>query len=129
MDEAERLCDRVVVIDRGKAIAVGSPSELIHRIGGEHVIQFALKNHEAVATAESKLFSDLPSVRDCHCDADGFTLTVGVPHECIPALVERLSANHLELTRLTTRHVSLEDAFVNLTGRRLTAEELADKAP
>ncbi len=128
MDEAERLCDRVAVVDRGKVIAVGSPSELIHRIGGEHVIDFALKNHAATAIVES-MFSDLPSVRDCHADAGGFTLTVGAPHECIPALVQRLSTNQLELARLTTRHVSLEDVFVSLTGRKLTAEELADKTP
>ena len=129
MDEAERLCDRVAVVDRGKVIAVGSPSELIHRIGGEHVIQFGLKNHSANTLPDVKLFWDLPSVRNCHTDSDGFQLTVGAPHECIPALVERLGAQRLELTRLTTRHVSLEDVFVSLTGRRLTAEELADKAP
>jgi len=127
MDEAERLCDRVAVVDRGKVIAVGSPSELIHRIGGEHVIDFALQNSHAQPGAE--LFADLPSVRECRLDSDGFRLTVGAPHECIPALVERLSAHRLELSRLTTRHVSLEDVFVILTGRRLTAEELADKQP
>jgi len=128
MDEAERLCDRVAVVDRGKVIAVGSPSELIHRIGGEHVIDFALKNSHVPAPGV-ELFADLPTVRDCRTDADGFRLTVGAPHECIPALVERLGAHRLELTRLTTRHVSLEDVFVSLTGRQLTAEELADKAP
>ncbi len=128
MDEAERLCDRVAVVDRGKVIAVGSPAELIQRIGGEHVIDFAVQNsHGPVPGVEA--FGDLPSVRDCRLDSDGFRLTVGAPHECIPALVARLSVHRLELTRLTTRHVSLEDVFVNLTGRRLTAEELADKGP
>jgi ABC-2 type transport system ATP-binding protein len=128
MDEAERLCDRVAVVDRGKVIAVGSPSELILRIGGEHVIDFALKNSQVQAPT-TQLFADLPSVRNCHADAGGFKLTVGAPHECIPALVQRLDAHRLEFTRLTTRHVSLEDVFVSLTGRTLTAEELADKAP
>jgi len=129
MDEAERLCDRVAVVDLGKIIAVGSPSELIHRIGGEHVIQFGLKDHTPNALPDAKFFCDLPSVRNCNAELDGFQLTVGAPHECIPALVGRLSAHRLELTRLTTRHVSLEDVFVSLTGRRLTTEELADKAP
>ena len=41
MDEAERLCDRVAVVDRGRAVAVGSPAELIAKLGGEHVIEFA----------------------------------------------------------------------------------------
>ncbi|MBI1827429.1 MAG: ABC transporter ATP-binding protein [Planctomycetes bacterium] len=129
MDEAERLCDRVAVVDRGKVIAVGSPAELIQRIGGDHVIQFALKNSNDSAESHVELFSKLPSVQACHVEADGFALTVSAPHECIPALVERLGANRLQLGRLTTRNVSLEDVFVSLTGRRLTAEELADKAP
>jgi ABC-2 type transport system ATP-binding protein len=129
MDEAERLCDRVAVVDKGKVIAVGSPAELISRIGGEHVIQFAVRNHNGSPLPKSDLFSDLASVRAAHADADGFQLTVGATHECIPALIERLGAHQLELTRLTTRHVSLEDVFVSLTGRRLTAEELADMPP
>jgi len=129
MDEAERLCDRVAVVDRGKVIAVGSPAELIQQIGGEHVIQFALKESNVAIESHVDLFAKLPSVQACHIEADGFALTVSAPHECIPALVERLGANRLQLNRLTTRNVSLEDVFVSLTGRRLTAEELADKAP
>ena len=129
MDEAERLCDRVAVVDKGKVIAVGSPSQLISRIGGEHVIQFAVKSHNISPPPASEFFTNLPSVRAAHTDADGFQLTVGATHECLPALIERLGSHHLELTRLTTRHVSLEDVFVSLTGRRLTAEELADKTP
>ncbi len=129
MDEAERLCDRVAVVDRGRVIAVGTPSELIRRIGGEHVIQFGIKNQCADALPEAELFSDLPSVRHCHVDSDSYQLTVSAPHECIPALVARLNAHHLKLTQLTTRHVSLEDVFVSLTGRRLTVEELADTTP
>ena len=43
MDEAERLCDRVAIIDHGKIIAQGSPAELISRLGGDHIIEFALE--------------------------------------------------------------------------------------
>ncbi len=43
MDEAERLCDRVAIIDQGKIIAQGSPAELISRLGGDHIIEFALE--------------------------------------------------------------------------------------
>ena len=43
MDEAERLCDRVAIIDQGKIIALGSPSELIARLGGDHIVEFALE--------------------------------------------------------------------------------------
>src|SRR5437870_1838300 len=44
MDEAERLCDRVAIIDLGKVIALGSPAELIAQLGGEHLIEFALND-------------------------------------------------------------------------------------
>src|SRR3954454_22193591 len=44
MDEAERLCDRVAVVDHGQVIALGTPAELIARLGGEHLIEFALDN-------------------------------------------------------------------------------------
>lgn len=126
MDEAERLCDRVAVIDRGKVIAVGSPAQLISRVGGEHVIQFAVRSGNGNAPPDTGFFRELPSVRTAHSDADGFQLTVAATHESIPALIEKLARHQFELTRLTTRHVSLEDVFVSLTGRRLTAEELAD---
>ena len=43
MDEAERLCDRVAIIDQGKIIAQGSPAELIARLGGDHIVEFALE--------------------------------------------------------------------------------------
>ena len=92
-------------------------------------ILFGLKHNGRDVVPDVKWFDDLPSVRDCRADLGGFKLTVKAPHECIPALVTRLSVHSLELTRLTTRHVSLEDVFVTLTGRNLTAEELADKAP
>src|SRR5262249_12859656 len=46
MDEAERLCDRVAVIDHGQVIALGTPRELIARLGGEHVIEFLLETSE-----------------------------------------------------------------------------------
>jgi ABC-2 type transport system ATP-binding protein len=49
-------------------------------------------------------------------------LTVTEPHKALPALLERLAAGRLTLARLTTRHVSLEDVFVNLTGRHLRDE-------
>src|SRR5437762_2544294 len=40
MDEAERLCDRVAIVDHGKVIALGTPSELIHQLGGENIVDF-----------------------------------------------------------------------------------------
>ncbi len=49
MDEAERLCDRVAIVDYGKIIAQGSPIELIARLGGEHIVEFALTDDDRPA--------------------------------------------------------------------------------
>ncbi|HUU85139.1 MAG TPA: ABC transporter ATP-binding protein [Phycisphaerae bacterium] len=127
MDEAERLCDRVAVVDHGRVIALGSPPELIARLGGEHVVEFALANGAADADGpDPEMLAALPSVRDCRLEAGGYALTVTEPHVCIPALLATLRTDHGELARLTTRHASLEDVFVNLTGRHLTDERETD---
>ena len=122
MDEAEKLCDRVAIIDQGKVIATGSPAELIARIGGEHVVEFAVsENPNALLEPES--LKDLPTVMAARAEADGFALTVGEPHLAIPALLDRLAELERPLARLTTRQVSLEDVFVSLTGRHLRDNE------
>jgi len=126
MDEAQRLCDRVAVVDHGKIIALGSPDELIRRIGGEHVVEFDLIRHDGQsADVDIDFFTELPSVNGARPEGDGFSLTVTQPHLALPALINKLQARNLELARLTTRHVSLEDVFVTLTGRRLTDEEIS----
>jgi ABC-2 type transport system ATP-binding protein len=116
MDEAERLCDRVAVVDHGRVIALGSPTELIARLGGEHLIEFALVN--GAMPAEEKL-RGLATVISVRRDEEGYCLTVSAPHLALPALLEYLQSAGLGLARLTTRHASLEDVFVNLTGRHL----------
>jgi ABC-2 type transport system ATP-binding protein len=118
MDEAERLCDRVAVIDHGKAIALGSPKELISRLGGEHVIEFSLEETNGGAPRQ-ELFAAVEDVRKVTREAGSFLLTVSDPHRSIPSLLELLRKESLQLKSLTTRHVNLEDVFVNLTGRHL----------
>ena len=127
MDEAERLCDRVAIIDMGKIIALGSPSELIARLGGDHIIEFALEAGGEPLGADA--FLGLDSVLDARSEADGYVLTVAEPHRAIPAVLDMLDRLGRPLARLTTRHVSLEDVFVSLTGRHLRDDEPADAAP
>jgi len=135
MDEAERLCDRVAIVDAGKVIALGSPAELVARLGGEHVVEFAVNpapgppgdpatatGRAAVAALAEDAYRALPGVSGVRLDPDGIALTVTEPHVTIPALLERLQRERLVLARLATRHVSLEDVFVDLTGRHLRDE-------
>ena len=122
MDEAERLCGRVAVVDRGKVIAMGSPAELIASLGGEHVVEFAVSNGATLAPAE---LENLPAVLEARNESSGIALTVTEPHIAIPALLKELQARGLNLVRLTTRHASLEDVFVHLTGRHLRDDEVS----
>src|SRR4051794_28449130 len=79
MDEAERLCDRVAVVDHGKIIALGSPHELIADLGGEHIIEFTLGPAEGRPAPEA-FVEGLPAVRAVRRDADLYSLSVSEPH-------------------------------------------------
>lgn len=119
MDEAERLCDRVAVVDQGKVIALGSPKELISRLGGEHVVDFSVGDKSVISDEELKRIVSVNAVRT---DADTVSLSVTEPHLAIPSLLALLKARGSELSTLTTRHATLEDVFVSLTGRHLQEE-------
>ena len=121
MDEAERLCDRVAIIDQGRVIALGSPADLIARLGGEHIVEFAVGGESPGPSPDQ--FTGLATVLGSRAEGDGYALTVGAPHRAIPALLDYLDSAGRPLARLTTRQVSLEDVFVSLTGRHLREED------
>ena len=122
MDEAERLCDRVAIVDHGKVIALGTPRELIAAMGGEHIIEFAIETN-ALTEVPAHHFANVPSVKSAAREPEGYLLSVSEPHVAVPALLDQLSSDGLQLAALTTRHANLEDVFVNLTGRHLTDDE------
>jgi ABC-2 type transport system ATP-binding protein len=123
MDEAERLCDRVAIVDAGKVIALGTPAELIATLGGDHVIEFSLENGAAGPRVDVAEFQTLPGVSEARMEADRVCLSVREPHVALPALLNSLAACDLELTSLATRHASLEDVFVKLAGRHITDDQ------
>ena len=120
MDEAERLCDRVAIVDHGKVIALGSPAELIRSLGGDHVVEFTVDAVPGSNGADPESFRGLSSVRAARAEGETVQLTVGEPHVAIPALLAHLGGRSLR--SLSTRHASLEDVFVSLTGRHLRDE-------
>lgn len=116
MEEAERLCDRVAVVDHGEIIALGSPRELIASLGAEHVVDFALEQGEA---PPDDVLAALPGVEHVARDNGTTHLTVSRVHQAIPALMRLLTERGASLSELTTHHASLEDVFLNLTGRHM----------
>jgi ABC-2 type transport system ATP-binding protein len=120
MDEAERLCDRVAIVDSGQVIALGTPAELIATLGGEHVVEFTIANDTTTGAVDPKEFGSLPGVSEARLVDDRVCLSVREPHVALPSLLARVADAGLELTSLATRHASLEDVFVKLAGRHMT---------
>ncbi len=116
MEEAERLCDRVAIVDQGKIIAQGSPQELIASLGAEQVVEFALENGTDL-TAE--MMHALPGVQQVAHDNGRTRLTVSTVHATVPELMKLLEDHGAVLSELTTHHATLEDVFLVLTGRHL----------
>ena len=116
MDEAERLCDRISIIDHGKAIAAGTPAELIEKLGGHQMVEFDAAD---CGPGAMKVWRSLPGVEAVHEQDGCVILSVRETHETIPSLLATLQKRGARLLHLTTRQASLEDVFVHLTGRHL----------
>jgi ABC-2 type transport system ATP-binding protein len=116
MDEAERLCDRVAIVDHGRVIALGTPRELIASLAAEHVLEFAVPAETAL---DYHALETLDGVRAAYQRDGTYRLQVAELHRTMPALLAELRSRGAPLTELRTRSASLEDVFVSLTGRRL----------
>lgn len=114
MDEAERLADRVGIMDRGRILEEGSPAELIRGLGGAHVIEF----EPSTPVPEEELAS-LPGVQMVRSRGDTRLLTCRELHRTLPALVTRMAERGGELTSLHTHRATLDDVFLARTGRQL----------
>jgi len=120
MEEAERLCDRVAIFDQGRVIAEGTPSALIHSLGADHLIEFSFEPD--LPLSQQAIHHSLAQFPQLESTADGFRISASQPHLLLPQLIQVLQEKRLTLASLTTRHASLEDVFVKLTGRHLADE-------
>ena len=121
MDEAERLCERVAIMDHGKIIALGSPRELVASIGVEHVVEFSVGDGAAQRLDAAELRA-IEGVRDVRVDNGVVRMQVTALHRAVPALLAELVRRDIPLTELRTHSATLEDVFVTLTGRHLRDE-------
>ena len=118
MDEAERLCDRVAIVDHGRVIALGTPRELIAGLGAEHVVEFTTPGVPDGALDAGALEA-LDGVQSARALDGRWTLEVQELARTVPALLAELSRRGLPLGELATHSATLEDVFVSLTGRQL----------
>ncbi len=118
MEEAERLCGRVAIMDHGKVISQGPPRELIASIGVEHVVEFSAGN----AAVDMASVGRMAGVRDVRSENGSVLLQVTELHKAVPGLLEELGRQGIPLTELRTHSATLEDVFVHLTGRHLRDE-------
>ncbi|HEV8267297.1 MAG TPA: ABC transporter ATP-binding protein [Thermoanaerobaculia bacterium] len=117
MDEAERLCDRVAIVDHGKVIALGSPRELIAKLHGADVIEFA-----AEPDLTDEALKELPDVEELLRRGEHRAITVRSLARSVPPLLRAVEAAGARLVFLSTHRATLEDVFVALTGRELREE-------
>ena len=120
MEEAERLCDRVAVMDHGRIIASGTPRELVASMGIAHVVEF--EAGPSAARPDLAELSNLDGVRSARAENGGYLLQAAELHRAVPALFGCLARHGIPLTQLRTHSPTLEDVFVSLTGRHLRDE-------
>ena len=114
IEEAERLCDRVAIVDHGKVIAQGTPRELKQASLDKTRIEVRLAREESDETLKL-----LEGVSDCRSLNGVYVLHCQRPPQAIVSLVKHLEAQNNELISLEIATPSLEDVFIELTGRRL----------
>jgi ABC-2 type transport system ATP-binding protein len=112
MEEAERLADRVALIDGGRLVAIDSPAGLVSRIDAEQRLRF-----RPSGPLEDRLLTDLPQVREV--TRRGSWVLVTGTGDLLQAVTAVLARNHIVAADLRAEQASLDDAFVALTGRRL----------
>jgi ABC-2 type transport system ATP-binding protein len=112
MEEAERLCDRIAVIDSGRVAAIDTPSGLVSRVDPEQRIRF-----RPSPSLDDRLLKELPQVHTV--TRSGEQLTVTGTDDLLQAVTSMLARNDIIAADLRVEQTSLDDAFVALTGRPL----------
>jgi ABC-2 type transport system ATP-binding protein len=122
MEEAERLCDRIALIDAGRVVAIDTPAALTERVTVTQRIQF-----RPSVPFDDRLLTELPEVTGV--TRKGELVVVAGTGNALNAVISALARNHVIAEHLRLEQASLEDAFVALTGRPRDAVSAAEPEP
>jgi ABC-2 type transport system ATP-binding protein len=127
MEEADRLCDRLAIIDHGAIVAEGSPASLKAQLGGD-VIALTLKSSAQQLGQRQQeaidLLRGLPLIRDVQATEDGLGIVVQDGSAAAPDIFRALDAAGLGVERFSLTSPTLDDVFLKYTGRSIRQEEL-----
>jgi len=115
IEEADALCDRIAIIDRGRIVAEGTPSELKAKVQSD-IVQL-----ETSQPVDAALLSSIPGVQEVRAQGNDWVLQVAASEEFLPQLFARIHTN--EIRRVSVEKPSLETVFLQLTGHRIGEEE------
>jgi ABC-2 type transport system ATP-binding protein len=129
LEEADRLCQRLCIVDAGKIVAEGSPLGLKKEIGAD-AITITIENRTATAdkattkAAAKELLSKVPEVINVVDSEEGLTLYVKNGGLFVPELVRTFDKTNMQLVSINISTPSLDDVFLKHTGKRIRREEL-----
>ena len=114
MEEAERLADRIALIDEGRVVAIDTPAGIVSRVDAEQRLRF-----RPSAPIDDGLLTGLPEVRSV--TRDGSTVVVAGTGNLVQAVMAALARHEVVANDLRIDQADLDDAYVALTGRKLAS--------
>lgn len=123
MEEADRLCHRLAIVDHGRIVVEGSPAELKRAIGEDTVVlRLESRDGEGLVTDVRRLLEGVVLSEAVQSHPAGVSISVPNAGEAIPTLLRRLESNGLRISGLQMSQPSLDDVFLKYTGRRIREE-------
>ncbi|WBQ06229.1 ATP-binding cassette domain-containing protein [Kribbella sp. CA-293567] len=126
LDEADALCDRILVIDHGKIVAGGQPEELKQQVSGD-AVRLSLAD-PAQAPSVTKVVQELPGAAEIVTEGDVVAFRIPKGGSVLPSLLRSIDAQGIELNGVEVHRPTLDDVFLTMTGRSLRDED-APAAP